>query len=328
MTSAPAFVPVLHGAAADRPDEADTVIAAETIRDALGRLGYRSEIVHLGLDLGALSALAARRPALVFNLVEALAGDGTLAHLAPSALEHFGLAYSGGTAQSLRDTLSKTAAKRLLQSAGLPTPAWSLDGTGLEGVERVIVKSIGEHASIGIDAGSVVAAGRAVEEIAARQVRFGGRFFAESYIGGREFNVAVFDDAEGPQLLPVAEIDFIDFADGRARIVDYAAKWEEESVAFANTRRNFDFPAADSPLLKRLGELALATWRTFDLSGYVRVDFRVDSMNKPWILEINVNPCLSPDAGFAAAAARAGMDYDEMIGCIVSTALARPRKAT
>ncbi len=325
MTSAPAFVPVLHGAVADRPDEADTVIAAETIRDALGRLGYRSEIVHLGLDLGALSALAARRPVLVFNLVEALAGDGTLAHLAPAALEHFSLAYSGGTAQSLRDTLSKTAAKRLLQSAGLPTPAWSQDGSGLDGVERVIVKSIGEHASIGIDAGSVVAAGRAAEEIAARQARFGGRFFAEAFIEGREFNLALLDGPDGPRLLPIAEIDFVDYPDDRPRIVDYEAKWEDGSFAFGNTPRHFDFPAADGPLLKRLGELALATWQLFDLTGYVRVDFRVDSMNRPWILEINVNPCLSPDAGFAAAAARAGMDYDEMIGCIVSSALARRR---
>lgn len=325
MTSAPAFVPVLHGAAADRPDEADTVIAAETIRDALGRLGYRSEIVHLGLNLGVLSTLAARRPALVFNLVEALAGNGTLAHLAPSALEHFGIAYSGGTGQSLRDTLSKTAAKRLLQSAGLPTPAWSLDGSGLDGVERVIVKSIGEHASIGIDAGSVVAAGRAPEEIAARQARFGGQFFAEAFIEGREFNLALLDGPDGPRLLPIAEIDFVDYPDDRPRIVDYEAKWEDGSFAFGNTPRHFDFPAADGPLLERLGELALATWRLFDLTGYVRVDFRVDSMNRPWILEINVNPCLSPDAGFAAAAARAGMGYDEMIGCIVSSALARQR---
>jgi D-alanine-D-alanine ligase len=316
-------VPVLHGAAADRPDEADTVIAAETIRDSLERLGYRSEIIHLGLDLGALAALAARRPALVFNLVEALAGNGTLAHLAPSALEHFGLAYTGGTAESLRDTLSKTAVKRLLQTADLPTPAWSHDGSGLDGVERVIVKSIGEHASIGIDAGSVVTADRAADEIRARQGRFGGRFFAEAFIEGREFNVAVLEGPDGPRLLPIAEIDFVEYPDGRPRIVDYEAKWEEGSFAFGNTPRHFDFPAGDGRLLDRLGELALAAWRLFDLVGYARVDFRVDSTTRPWILEINVNPCLSADAGFAAAAARAGMGYDEMIDCIVSTALTR-----
>jgi len=324
----PAFVPVLHGAAADRPDEADTVIAAEAIQGALVRLGYRTEVVHLGLDLGALAALSARRPALVFNLVEALAGDGTLAHLAAAALEHFGLPYTGGTAESLRETLSKTAVKRRLQTAGLPTPAWSLDGSGLEEMDQVIVKSIGEHASIGLDAGSVVSGHRAADEIAARQSRFGGRFFAEAFIEGREFNLALLDGPEGPLLLPVAEIDFVEFPDGRARIVDYEAKWEEDSFAFGNTPRHFDFPATDGPLLDRLGELALAAWRLFDLTGYARVDFRVDSMARPWILEINVNPCLSPDAGFAAAAQRAGMAYDDMIEGIVSAARARQPKVT
>jgi len=326
MAPLPPFVPVLHGAAADRPDEADTVMAAETIRDALDRLGYRSEIIHLGLDLGVLAALAERRPAVVFNLVEALAGNGTLAHMAPAALEHFGLAYTGGTAESLRDTLSKTAVKHRLRAAGLPTPAWSPDGGGLAGVERVIVKSVGEHASIGLDAGSVVAARRAVEETRAREARFGGRFFAEAYVEGREFNLAVLDGFDGPELLPIAEIDFVEYPDGRPRIVDYEAKWEEGSFAFGNTPRHFDFPDGDRPLLDRLGELALAAWRLFDLAGYARVDFRVDAESRPWILEINVNPCLSPDAGFAAAAAQAGMGYDAMIERIVSCALAGRRK--
>lgn len=326
MSSMRAFVPVLHGAAADRPDEADTVIAAEAIRDALERLGYRSEIVHLGLDLAVLEGLVARQPAVVFNLVEALAGDGTLAHVAPAALEHFDLPYTGGSAESLRDTLSKTGAKRLLRTAGLPTPTWSVDGGGLDGVDRVIIKSVGEHASLGIDAGSVVAPHRATDEMRARESRFGGRFFAEAFIEGREFNLALLESADGPHLLPIAEIDFVEYAEGQPRIVDYEAKWDEESVAFGNTPRRFDFPAGDRSLLDRLAELALATWRLFDLVGYARVDFRVDGAGQPWILELNVNPCLSPDAGFAAAAARAGLDYDAMIEEIVSTARARQRK--
>lgn len=326
MSRHPVYVPVLHGAAADRPDEADTVIAAQTIQGALERLGYRSDIVHIGLDLGALAALAERKPAVVFNLVEALAGDGTLAHLAASALEHFRLPYTGGSAESLRDTLSKTGAKRRLQSAGLPTPAWSLDGSGLDGVDTVIVKSIGEHASIGIDADAVVPASRAAAEMRAREARFGGRFFAEAYVEGREFNLALMEGADGPSLLPIAEIDFVDYPADRPRIVDYEAKWEEGSFAFDNTPRRFDFPAADGPLLERLADLALATWREFDLIGYVRVDFRVDQAGTPWILEINVNPCLSPDAGFAAAAARAGLAYDAMIADIVTTAVARQKQ--
>ncbi len=321
------FVPVLHGASADRPDETDTIVAAQAVHDALERLGYGTEIIHVGLDLGAIAALAERNPDVVFNLVEALDGDGTLAHLAPSFLDHFGISYTGGSAVSLRETLSKTMVKRLLQVAGLPTPPWSTDGSGLNGVERVIVKSVGEHASIGMDAGSVVSADRALDEIRARQIRFGGRFFAEAYIEGREFNLSVIEMADGPQLLPQAEIDFVDFPDDRPRIVDYEAKWEESSFAHGNTPRRFDFADGDRPLLKELGDLALAAWSLFELTGYARVDFRVDRAGRPWILEVNVNPCLSPDAGFAAAAERAGMGFDVLIDRIVSTTLARRRKA-
>jgi D-alanine-D-alanine ligase len=63
-------------------------------------------------------------------------------------------------------------------------------------------------------------------------------------------------------------------------------------------------------------------WRRFDLNGYARVDFRVDAELQPWILEVNVNPCLSPDAGFAAALERAGIDYASAIQRIVEAAIA------
>ena len=68
--------------------------------------------------------------------------------------------------------------------------------------------------------------------------------------------------------------------------------------------------------------LALECWRLFGLQGYVRVDFRVDQAGQPWILEINTNPCLSPDAGYAAALAEAGLDYDDAIRRIVERAVA------
>ena len=115
------YLPVLHGAAADRPDEADTIATAKTIAAALQRLGYHSKVVRLGLDLGQLSGLAARRPALVFNLVEALDGDSALAHLAPAMLDHLGLAYTGCGLEAHHLTLTKAAAKRLLAAAGLLT---------------------------------------------------------------------------------------------------------------------------------------------------------------------------------------------------------------
>ena len=130
--------------------------------------------------------------------------------------------------------------------------------------------------------------------------------------------------SSGPEVLPPAEIDFSAFPPDKPRIVGYRAKWEETAFEFANTPRQFDFATSEQPLLERLCVLARACWPLFGLRGYVRGDFRVDTGGCPWILEINTNPCLSPDGGFAAAIARAGIGFDQAIARIVQDA---PRAA-
>jgi D-alanine-D-alanine ligase len=123
-------------------------------------------------------------------------------------------------------------------------------------------------------------------------------------------------------VLPIAELRFQDFPAGKPRIVGYAAKWDTTSFEYRNTVRSFE---VEAELAGRARELALHCWELFALGGYARVDFRVDSGGRPWILEINANPCLSPDAGFAAAAAEAGIDFDTMIAALLEDALRRAR---
>jgi D-alanine-D-alanine ligase len=82
--------------------------------------------------------------------------------------------------------------------------------------------------------------------------------------------------------------------------------------------RRFADPAADGPLLAELTRLARRCWEAFGLGGYARVDFRVDMDGRPWILEVNANPCLAPDSGFAAMLAQAGIDYGAAMERIVS----------
>lgn len=320
------YVPVVHGAVDGRPDEADTAAATDAVAAALARLGYDTEVLRVDLDLGRLEALRRSGPCAVFNMVEALEGNCALAHLVPAVLEHFGLACTGAPSQALAATACKIATKRILAVAGIPTPAWSADGSGLPAGAPVIVKSASEHGSLGIDGGSVVDAARAREEIAAREARFGGRFFAETFIDGREFNVALLDGGSGPELLPVAEIMFDGFAPGVPRVVDYRAKWDEGSFAYVHTPRRFDFPDADSGLLDDLRRLALAAWDVLGLSGYARIDFRVDAAGRPFVLEANPNPGLGADAGFVAQAARAGIGFDRLIERIVMAAVASVRR--
>lgn len=314
------LVPVVHCARPDRPDEQDTVDTARAVAAALRRLGHAAEVVDIGADLGGLAALAARRPLAVFNLAETVAGDPMRAHEPAREMARLGLAHTGASATALEAALSKCATKRRMAAAGIPTPPWWERGDGLPPDRTVIVKSDSEHASLGIDAGSVVPGRQAGAEIAAREARFGGHFFAETFIEGREFNVALIEMAEGPRVLPIPEIVF-DLPAGAPHIVDYAAKWDASAHAYHHTPRRFGLERREPRLARRIAELAGEVWRLFGLSGYARVDFRVGADGVPQVLEVNTNPCLAPDAGFAAAALAAGLGYDALIGAVLAAAL-------
>lgn len=321
-------VVIVHGALhAERPDEQDTLDQVREVAGALTRLGHTVDTLPVSLNLTPLTTLAADAaaadtdgPPLVFNLVEALMGDGHLIHLAPAVLEHAGLAFTGSSAAAIAVTTDKRLTKRLLAAAGLPVPV-EPDDVGAPEDALFIVKSLTEDASYGIDMKSVVARDAVETEIAARAKRFGGHWFAEAYIPGREFNLSVLQDEEGgTRVLPIAEIVFEGYEDDHPRIVDYAAKWSPDSFAYNNTPRRFLPVGEDAALAAELSRIALAAFRLLDLSGYARIDFRVDAAGRPFVLEANANPCLSPDAGFAAAAIEAGMTYDELIARIIATA--------
>ncbi len=328
-------IAVVHNevAADDAPDARDVLIQVETVAGALASLGH--EVIPMGctLDLDDMQRkLKAAAPQLVFNLVESLGGYGSLIHLFPSLLEALQLPYTGSGAEAVRLTSNKTAAKDRMRDAGLPTPAWygpypddrAKELADLPAHDRTwIIKSLWEHASIGLDMNSLVQTGSAatlMAELTKRASSLGGAWFAEEFIEGREFNLSLLAGDNGQVVMPPAEICFDGFDPEKPRIVDYRAKWAEDSFEYQNTPRSFDFAADDAALLAELQKLALRCWDVFRLGGYARVDFRVDPQNRPWILEINANPCISPDAGFAAALSRAGVNFTEAVQAIITDA--------
>jgi D-alanine-D-alanine ligase len=325
-------VVIIHNPVSDQStaDEKDVLIQVSAVREALAGLGHEVTVLpfdHRSRDFEL--TLAGLDPLCVFNLVESVDGDGRLIHWACSLLDHLGIAYTGASAEAMFLTSNKVLAKKWLHMAGIPTPGWLASGDGTPCActfpGEYIVKALWEEASIGMDETSVVRT-ESEEELLRlvddRSERLGCRCFAERYIEGREFNLSVLGGGRAPEVLPPAEIIF-DFPPGRKRIVDWRAKWDEESFEYRATRRSFDFPAEDMPLLERLIDTALQCWRLFDLAGYARVDFRVDSEGRPWVLEINANPCISPDSGFVAACARAGIAFPEAVTRIVADALQR-----
>jgi D-alanine-D-alanine ligase len=306
---------ILHGAVPPDapPDEQDVLVEVATVAEGLRALGFETVAVPLTLDLAAARRrLKALKPAVTFNLVESIEGQGRFVHLATALLDSLGTPYTGAGTTATFLAAGKPLAKRTMRAAGIPTAPWveavagSLPKPDFDG--PYIVKSVWEHASIGLDSSSIVSAPCEVPAVAAaKAAAYGGEWFAEQFIAGREFNLGLVGGADGPQVLPVAEMTFVDYPEGAPRIVDYAAKWDASSFAFHHTVRDFDLPETDAPLLARLGWIAKACWSAFGLTGYARVDFRVDAAGRPWVLEVNTNPCISPDGGFFAAAARAGL---------------------
>jgi D-alanine-D-alanine ligase len=317
------FIPVLHAATDSRPDEIDTVVAANSVAEALTRLGYATEVIALTPDLKALETLPARRPLLVFNLTDAVGGNCRLAPMVPERLDALKLAYTGAGTSVWLDTLSKIETKLKLAHAGLPTPAWSDDGTGFAPEDRVIVKPEWEHGSLGIDSMSVVRGADAARAVAERTVHWNTEHFAELYVEGREFAAAMLEGPDGVEILPLRETVFIGFGEEQPRIADYDSKWTPGSQPYIGTPRRFGIEQEEPELAFELTRLALACWRLFRVNGYARVDFRVDPEGAPFILEVNMNPCLGLDAGFAASAAAAGLTYEGLISRIVEASLGR-----
>jgi len=295
-----------------RPDTDDTEIQAEEIADCLRELGHEPTIVPFALP-HLVAALDGFDPHLVFNLVEDVPEGPDEVYRAAEYTDLRGFPHTGASAKALRRLGRKPGMKAMLSDAGLPVPP----GLGQADPDtRYIIKSVTEHASIGLDASSVVTGtGAAVIKLAEREHSQGGEWFAEAYIDGREFNVALLERAQGVDVLPIAEILFKEHVGDAPKIVGYAEKWDTESPAYRNTPRAF--PEREEPLFAELERLSLAAWELFGLTGYARVDFRVDRDGHPFILEINANPCLAADAGFCAAASQMGLTQTDVVARII-----------
>jgi D-alanine-D-alanine ligase len=308
-------------------DEQDVLVQTETVCRSLTELGHTPVALPVSMDFKkAVDILAGIRPDFVFNLVESIDGHGGLIHIAPSIMDSLNIPYTGAKTDAMFLTSNKVLAKKFLDAKEMPTPPSFLadDRQSLFMEGSYIIKAIWEHASVWLDEHSIIDAkdgDRLRLAILSQQERLGMTCFAEPFIDGREFNLSLLAGDTGPEVLPPAEIQFRDYPVNKAKVVDYRSKWVEDSFEYHHTPRRFDFPEEDDPLIKQLTELAIQCWYLFNLRGYARVDFRVDVNNYAWILEVNTNPCLSPDGGFAAAVKQCGLTFNRAIERIVQDAL-------
>ncbi len=291
-------------------DEADTIQQVKAVKKALLKLGHTVEVAEFSMNL----ILTGRRIEksgcdLVFNLVENLASSHLL-HLVPLLCETLSIPCSGGSSYTLSVTGDKVVAKKSLRLASLPTPLWVERGINYDSFLNVplLVKPIAQEASVGITDASLRTFGD-VEQLGSFLCEHPDTFI-EQYIDGKEFNISILP---GGRVLPVCEMRFVDYPSDKPKIVGYEAKWDEDSFSYQHTQRSYAFKKEDEALVSELEQLTKKVYGLFGGSGYARVDFRVDEHQKPYILEMNSNPCITPDSGFIAAAAQAGLSYPEVI---------------
>jgi D-alanine-D-alanine ligase len=288
--------------------------AAIQVAGVLSREGFRPMLMPVKRCLPTLvERLRRTRPDVVVNLCEGFAGRPSFEAQVAGVLELMGIPFTGNPSAALFLCQDKFRAKAVLKAWGLPVARGWLAATADELPRQarfpLIVKPNAEDASIGIGPDSVVRSRAALRRQTARLVkRYGRPALIEEYIDGREFYVPVVEDAAGLYPLPISEIMFRDLPKSLPRIVGYDAKWKPACAWYRRTEPVC--PARiTTALAGRLNKMALAACKALGVRCYARVDFRVDRLGRPFILEVNPNPDASLDAGWAQSLAAAGIAF-------------------
>lgn len=302
---------------------------AKEVLAAVTELGYTAFILPLHKSfMSFLNRLKDLNADVIINLCEAFAGYPQLEANVAAAFELLGVAFTGNDSRTLALCLNKFKTKAVLKSWGLPTaPAKLIDSLDakLDIPFPVIVKPNTEDASLGINPESVVNDQDGLQKQVQKILDvYEQPVLVESFIEGREFNVSVLDNGKS-EALPVSEIDFSKMPEGQTHILCYEAKWLTDNILYTTTPPVC--PAQiDDALKAKLQESAVKAFQAVGCRDYARVDFRMDKKGKFYILEVNPNPDISLNAGYARALGAAGIDYKIFWQRMIDKAMARKAK--
>lgn len=303
-------------------DVIDNRTQAEWISEELEGLGLK--VIKMQFTMDCIRVLENYKKAIedliVINLVDSAPGEENLTYLVPAMLDYLKIKYTGCSHEALFLTTNKVYTKRILYSNLIKTPEWvyGKENSGFSPNKKYIIKALCEDASVGLCDESVFIAkglGELARSVISREDREKKPFFAERYIEGREFNVCIYGDQSEPVILPPYEWTFDGFEEkGKVKIINYDAKWTENTYEYDHVNAKYDLPVEDNCLLEELKTVSKACWEIFKLKGYARIDFRADLEGKLWVLEVNCNPSFY---GFYNIAKNKGLSFKEILRRIV-----------
>lgn len=297
------------------------------VTSTLQHMGH--EVVHLGIkdDLGVIRrAIEESKPHIAFNLLESFDEIGVFDKNVVSYLELLRLPYTGCNPRGLMLARDKALSKTLLSYHRIPVPEFAVFRVG-RAVHRpkrlrfpLIVKSLTEEASIGISQASVVEDDAKLRErVSFIHHSIGTDAIAERFIEGRELYVGVLGNLR-LHVFPVWEMSFTKMPDDVWRIATERVKWSEK---YQQKHGIMTGPALDLPngRAAEIQRLCKRVYRTLDLSGYARIDLRLDADGRVYVLEANPNPQIAYGEDFAESAESAGIKYEALLQSILNVGL-------
>ncbi len=318
------------------PPGADRLPADETwtyqmeleVTRTLRLLGHEVRELGVADELRPIrDTIAEWKPHVAFNILTDFHGAVTYEAHVVSYLELLKQPYTGCNPRGITLAGDKALSKQVLAWHRIPCPAFAvfpLRSRRKHLPRRMtfpaIVKSAVYHGSAGISQASVVHDdGELRERVDFLHRTLQTDVVVEQFVEGREFTVAVLGN-ERLEVLPVWELWFDKLPEGNEAIATSRVKWDEryaKKIGLA-TGRARDLGAE---VEERIASIARRTYRALHLSGYARIDLRMDGEGRVYVIEANVNPDLSPGEDVPASAQAAGMDYGALLQRIVGLGL-------
>jgi D-alanine-D-alanine ligase len=294
----------------------------------LGEMGHEVRPLGIQDELNPIRQIIEEwKPTIVFNLIEAFDNINLFDQNVVSYLELLRVPYTGCNPRGLLLSRDKSLSKKLLAYHRIPVPDFYVARRGrkIRLPPRmqfpVIVKSLTHESSIGISQASVVSD----EEKLRKRVEFmhdsvGTHAIVEQYVDGRELYVGVIGN-ERLQVFPVWEMQFSGMVEGdnwpiATERVKWSAKYQAKVGIATGQARSLPDGTAD-----QIQHISRRVYRVLELSGYARVDLRLDEAGRVYVLEANPNPQIARDEDFAASAAVAGLPYPLLLQRILTTGL-------
>lgn len=290
---------LMGGTAAEREI---SLISGTAVYKALSAQGIDAVAVDVtGSPIEALAEVKADR---VFNIIHGRGGeDGVL----QGVLEAMSLPYTGSGVLASALSMDKLRTKLCWQGLGLPTPKWFLlqseddvdaciEQLGLP----VIVKPAQEGSSIGM---SKAASRQELIDAYRLAVQYRCDVYAEAWVSGREYTIAVLDG----EALPVIRLETPNV------FYDFDAKYRAETT-------RYHCPCGlDEASEKNLQALAVSACEALAVKGWARVDAFIDQSGQSQLIEVNTVPGMTDHSLVPMAAKQAGLGFEELVWRILET---------